>query len=49
MPAHKPFLAASQVSAWPALALVSSKPTWGGFNLGGSAAASRCVAVQGQK
>lgn len=42
------FLAALQVSAWPALGLVLSKPTWCSFNLGGSAAASKCAAVQGQ-
>lgn len=43
------FLAALQVSAWPALGLVLSKPTQGGFNLDGSAAASRCVAVHGRE
>lgn len=32
------FLAASQVWGWPALGLVLSKPTWGSFNLGESAA-----------
>lgn len=39
------FLAELQVSAWPALGLVLSKPC--SFNLGGSAAASKCAAVQG--